>query len=152
MAGMGLWHNLDMSFTTDDERGSSRPDYPGARIGGAPLRNQIKILKDFIYSFDFVEMRRNDSVIRRGVPDHVRAVALVETGKQYAIYFRNKGKDKTSLDIAVDLPADVYTAKWMNPQNGDYKMTENFHHAGGGKTFSSPSYYSDIVLEIRSEY
>ena len=48
----------------------------------------MKVLSEFIHSFDFVRMKPDDSVIKEGVPDGGAARALVDPGKAIAIYVR----------------------------------------------------------------
>jgi hypothetical protein len=88
VAGGGLYNNLDYSFTVGHEDGTFA--YPNTQPGGgtAALRKQLRILRDFIYGFDFVRMKPDDSVIKGGVPEGMTARALAEAGKAYAIYLR----------------------------------------------------------------
>ncbi len=89
VAGGGLYNNLDYSFTVDHEDGTFA--YPNTQPGGgtAALRKQLRILRDFIYGFDFLKMKPDNSVIKGGVPQGITARALVEHGKAYAIYLRH---------------------------------------------------------------
>jgi hypothetical protein len=88
VAGGGLYNNLDYSFTVGHEDGTF--DYPDTQPGGgaASLRKQLRILRDFIYGFDFVKMMPDNSMVKEGVPQGMTARALVERGKAYAIYLR----------------------------------------------------------------
>lgn len=91
VAGGGLYNNLDYSFTVGHEDGTFA--YPSTQPGGgaASLRKQLRILRDFIYGFDFVKMRPDNSIIKDGAPQGMTARALVERGKAYAIYLRPAG-------------------------------------------------------------
>jgi len=144
LAGGGVYDNLDYSFTPDHEDGTAKPKAPGG--GGATLRNQLKILKDFIYSFDFVKMAPDNSVIKGGVPPKARARALVEKGKAYAIYIR--GGKRASL--VLDLPAGSYKAEWINTKTGATAKAETFQHPGGEKSLASPVYSEDIALRLNA--
>jgi len=88
VAGGGLYNNLDYSFTVGHEDGAFA--YPNTQPGGgtATLRKQLRILRDFIYGFDFVKMKPDNSVVKGGIPEGMTARALVEAGKAYAIYLR----------------------------------------------------------------
>jgi PA14 domain len=88
MAGGALYNNLDYSFTVGHEDGTFV--YPDTQPGGgtAALRSQLRILRNFIYGFDFLKMKPDNSVIKGGVPEGHIARALVEHGKSYAIYMR----------------------------------------------------------------
>jgi len=142
IAGGAIYSNLDYSFTPDAEDGSARPDAPGG--GGAALRKQLRILKDFIESFDFVRMTPDNSVIKGGVPDKATARALVQKGKAYAIYVRGG----TKADLALDLPEGSYKAEWLNTRSGVVEKAETFRHAGGRRTLASPRYSGDIALRV----
>ncbi len=88
IAGGGLYNNLDYSFTAGHEDGTFV--YPASQPGGGnpTFRNQVRILRDFICGFDFIRMKPDNSVIKAGVPPTHTARALVEHGRQYAIYLR----------------------------------------------------------------
>jgi hypothetical protein len=86
LAGGAIYNNLDYSFTTKVADGSFLAyKSPG---GGSPaLRKQLRILRAFIQGFDFIKMTPDDSVIRTISIEGLRGRALVESGRQYAIYF-----------------------------------------------------------------
>lgn len=88
VAGGGLYNNLDYSFTTDTEDGTYIPRDPTPGGGNPTLRQQLKVLRDFINGFEFVRMKPDNSVIKGGVPAGCTARALVEAGRAYAIYLR----------------------------------------------------------------
>jgi hypothetical protein len=147
IAGCGVYDNLDLSFLHTDESGSTAPVPPCPNGGGPECRSWIKILKDFIYDFDFVRMKPYNKVIVSGVPDGARARALVEDGRQYAIYIRG-GSGTANLEVK--LPKGWYEAKWLNTKTGIIDKSENFTHKGGIRKLTSPSYSEDIALKIIS--
>jgi hypothetical protein len=85
LAGGGLYNNLDYSFTVGHEDGTFA--YPASQPGGgsAALRRQLRVLKDFIGSFDFIHMRPA-AAVAGDAPAGFTARALVDPGKAYAIY------------------------------------------------------------------
>jgi hypothetical protein len=143
IAGGAIYSNLDYSFTPDREDGSAKPDAPGG--GGRDLRKQLQILKRFIESFEFIRMRPDDKVIKGGIPAKATARALVEAGKQYAVYVR--GGRKAALVIG--LPKGSYRAEWVNTRTGEVDKAETFDHVRGARTGESPAYSQDIALRIR---
>jgi len=142
IAGGAVYDNLDYSFAVGHEDGTNKIDAPGG--GGAVLHKQLGILRDFINGFDFVRMRPENSIIKGGVPVKATARALVEAGKQYAIYVNGDGLTK----LVIELPKGRYIAEWVNTKTGKVDKKETFEHAGGTRTMGSPGYADDIALRI----
>ncbi len=144
LAGGGLYNNLDYSFTVGHEDGTFA--YPSTQPGGgtAALRKQLKILKDFIHSFDFIRMKPNNSIIKSIAPEKARARALVEAGKQYAIYVFG-GKQ---VNLTLEIPAGTYRAEWLKTLTGNVDKHETVKHSGGAVTLSSPPYEEDVALRL----
>jgi hypothetical protein len=146
VAGGGLYNSLDYSFTVAHPDGTlTGYKAPG---GGSPtLRRQLKTLHQFIDGFEFVRMTPNNAIIQPGLPSDITARALVETGKQYAIYV----KGGTQVDLQVDLPAGKYAVKWLNPTTGKIDQSDTLNCPGGVETLKSPKYSEDIALSIKVE-
>ena len=151
IAGGALYSHLDYSFSTHHPRGDLL-DYQSPGGGSPTLRKQLKILKDFIHSFDFIRMVPKNEVIK-GVSEGVMARALVEEGKQYAIYIHEppeagkEGKER-EVEITVELPEGTYRYEWLNTKTGNVGKRGNFRHTGGLRTFTSPIFREDIALRI----
>jgi hypothetical protein len=146
VAGGAVYDNLDWSYSVASEGGNETNWDKNLGGGGPTIRAQLKILKDFIHGFDFIRMAPGNGVIKGGLPGGVPARALVETGKQYAIYL-NGGSQS---NLVVELPAGNYRAEWVNTKNGNVDRLEDFAHGGGNRTLPSPSYSEDIALRIRN--
>ncbi len=145
LAGGAIYDNLDYSFSVGHEDGSARPDAPGG--GGAALRRQLAILKQFIEGFDFVRMKPDFAAIKGNDIPKTSIHALSERGRQYAIYLRGEGAKK----LAVELPAGAYRLQWTDTQNGPLGKPETFQHAGGTRTLDVPEYHADVGLGIRAQ-
>lgn len=153
IAGGALYNNLDYSFTCKHPRGTFM-EYSSPGGGSPRLRHQLKILKDFINNFNFIKMMPDNSVIRGGqvssplsgtpAQANITARALVEAGKQYAVYVNGGAK----VELKISLPDGHYCAEWVNTKTGKTEKTEEFNHAGGDKTLVSPDYKEDIALRI----
>ncbi|MBN2328282.1 MAG: cellulase family glycosylhydrolase [Candidatus Omnitrophica bacterium] len=144
IAGGGLFNNLDYSFTVEYENGIAGQNAPG---GGSPaLRKQLKILQDFMQSFDFIRMKPNHSLLTsiRGNPE-TRGWALANEGKEYAVYLRKGNKAAVSLQA----PQGVYFAEWMNTITGKIDQSLRVNHPGGDITLESPEYVEGIALRIK---
>jgi hypothetical protein len=144
VAGGAIYDNLDYSFTVGHEDGTAQVNAPGG--GGVTLRKQLVILRRFIESFDFVQMRPDDSVIRSDLPKGVTVRALGRFGQEYAIYINGPGL----TELAVDLPPGQYKAEWVSTQTGDVDKTESFNCRRDGHTLQAPPYTDDIALRITS--
>jgi len=144
LAGGGLYNNLDYSFAVGHEDGTFA--YPSSQPGGgtAALRQQLRTLKEFIHSFDFVKMRPDLTCLRDGLPEDIRVRALVESGKQYAVYVY--GGDQVDLTLA--LPAGNYHLEWLSPITGEVVKQERLSHRGGDVTIASPNYSGEIALRM----
>ncbi len=157
LAGGGLYNNLDYSFTPKHPDGTFlKYRSPG---GGSPaLRKQLRILKDFLYGFDFVRMKPDNAVIK-SVSGGLSARALVERGKAYAIYLHvplpNKPKrmsdhlrDKVQATLVLELPRGRYRADWLDVKTGKGSLSEKFTHKGGARTLKSPTFANDAALRV----
>lgn len=93
LAGGALFDHLDYSFTTDNEDGTFAfpATQPGG--GGVAFRKQVRILKEFIESFDFINMAPTQDIFA-SLPDGLSARALGKDGEEYAVYFSRKQQTK----------------------------------------------------------
>jgi len=142
MSGGAVFDHLDFSYTVGHEAGTSTRN--AKRAGGPELRRQLTILKAFIDSFDFVNMKPDNSVIKGGVPSGATAHALVRKGHEYAIYMHGGNQ----VDLVLDLPAGDLTAEWVDTKSGRIARRESFRHEGQNRTFRSPHYSKDVALRI----
>ena len=147
LAGGGLFNNLDYSFVAGHERGDFV--YPKTQPGGGnPVyRSQIKILKNFINRFDFIRLKPDNSIIKGGLSQDARAYALVEPGKQYAVYIFGGPK----ADLVLDLPKGNYAVEWLNPVTGRTEDKQILKHPGGTASLASPDFSPDIALRLSSQ-
>jgi len=157
LAGGALYNNLDYSFIAKHPDGTFR-DYQSPGGGSVELRRQLGILKRFLYGFDFVRMKPDNSVIHKLSPE-LTARALVESGKSYAVYIHvqlpNKSKDLRKhlredivANITLALPAGSYTAEWVSTKTGEVTKRETFDHRELNKQLSSSRFSNDIALRV----
>jgi hypothetical protein len=157
LAGGALYNNLDYSFTARHPDGT----FTGYRSpgGGSPeLRKQLRILRDFICSFDFLNMKPAPDILSVVTPA-VEARALAEPGKAYAIYLHvslpkepqpKEYRESRTAELSVTLPAGDYRAEWVNTLTGHVDKVETWEHAGGAKALNSPAFLVDVALRVRS--
>jgi hypothetical protein len=168
VAGGGIFSHLDYSYTTAHPAGTWMPLPPNQPGGGGPeFRRQMRILADFMNGFEFVRMSpRADVVSIRDAAD-LTARALVEEGRQYAIYLsfadtgRGKGVDpmrargetklpERAVDVTVTLPAGRYDSTWVSPLSGQPLARESVDHAGGARTMRSPAFAAVALRIVRA--
>lgn len=115
MAGGGLFNNLDYSFTARTPRGTF-VNYPAKQPGGGnPVyRDQMRILRNFIHRFDFVQMEPTTNLVKGGVPTGATTRALTLGNRTFALY----------LGPAPPMNADQYSVRWTGklraPRTGEY--------------------------------
>ena len=144
LVGGAIYNNLDYSFTVPHPKGEYKhwDEQPGGAM--AAMRKQLRILKDFIESFDFVRMKPDTAVVKGGVPAGGAAFVLAKSGEAYAIYLYG-GKQAT---LVLDVPAGRYRAEWVNTLNANVDKTEEVTHGGGALTLGSPEYKEDVALRV----
>ncbi len=159
LSGGGLYNNLDYSFVSGHEDGSFA--YPASQPGGGNprFREQIRTLRDFIYSFEFVSMIPAADLVRAGVPAGEGAYALAKTSASYAVYlgplprkkeeWQNPTPHTASLELAI--PNGTYTVTWLNPISGRSGPTTRVTADNGVLRVTSPEYSEDIALAVRKD-
>lgn len=157
LAGGGLYNNLDYSFTPQTPDGSLR-DYHSPGGGSPELREQLQILKRFMYSFDFVRMQPSDDVIKRVRPK-LTASCLAEKSEAYAIYLHVPLPHKPdNLDellqedvrarLTLQLPRGRYRTEWWDTKTGDVSRGPDLDHPGGTVKLQSPPFDNDVALRV----
>jgi hypothetical protein len=140
IAGGGLFNNLDYSFAVGYEDGTAANKAPGG--GSHELRNQLKVLSDFIHSFGFIKMQPDQKTILLASGSVARV--LSDPGKQYAFYLNNG----TKCELKLDLPKGNYKADWISTLDGKIVRSESLKHSGGELSMTSPDFRDDIALKI----
>lgn len=142
LAGGSVFDHLDYSFTAEHPDGTAQVMEPTPGGGSPTLRRQLRILKEFLASFDFLKMAPDGKTIQGGLPDGATAYCLAQPGKAYAVFV--KGGNQANL--ALNLPDGRYRAEWLNPRTGAIEKTEETE--GGSVTLTSPPYIEDIALRL----
>ncbi|MDP2888633.1 MAG: hypothetical protein Q8P34_06640 [Bacteroidota bacterium] len=144
LAGGALYNNLDYSFIVGKEGGTHVIDAGTPGWGHPEFRKQLKIMKAFIESFDFIRMKPANSILQVVKGNVTEFQVLAETGKQYDIYL-----DKGNLaEIKLTLPDGEYTAEWVNTLTGISISTGNLTAKNLSATVVCPEFQEDIVLRI----
>lgn len=144
LAGGALYNNLDYSFTVGSEDGTHAIDAGTPGYGGAEYRRHLKIMKDFIESFDFIRMKPDNSILQVTKGEVAEFQVLAEPGRQYAIYF-----DKpTGAAIQLKVPDGEYRTEWINPDSGIMEAGTKMTATGGMLEINCPN-GEDFVLKVR---
>lgn len=141
---------------------------PGASgTENSKLLGQLKILKNFLLSFDYSRMNQDTSFILGGVPRDAFARTISEPGKQYGLYIHhsvygcwfwepmqmgscyNVVPGDYQENLVCQIAPGKYIAEWIDPASGKVIRTEKFIHAGGNRTYVTPRYSVDIALRIK---
>jgi hypothetical protein len=157
LAGGGLFNHLDYSFTVGHEDGTFifKEGQPGG--GGKTLRNQFRILVDFMKDLDYIHMVPYTGFIKVISPENSRIQALVKEDEIFAAYInnfrRNKNMpavkpEKISSEIQLDLPEGSYKIVWLDTKNAATETLKLEKHPGGPVQITSPEYLYDIALKI----
>ncbi len=142
MAGGGIFSMLDYSFAVGHEDGTFVNRAPG---GGSPaLRRQLRVLKDFLHSFDVPDLRPRPGLVETSPGAFTRAVG---TKKKRGVYVRGDG----STVLGVDLPKGDWREEWIDTKTGAIAKRAAFAHKGGRRELASPSYEGDVALRLVRE-
>lgn len=159
LAGGALYNNLDYSFVAGHEDGTFA--YPASQPGGGNpgFRKQLQVLRDFLYSFDFVHMGPVTNLVQSGVPPGYAPYALAKDGEAWAVYVGPLPKEKGAQEplgqpvkLELALPDGKYQVEWLNPQTGEKSSPLHATADQGRLTVSSRGYpapLEDIALAVR---
>jgi hypothetical protein len=139
LAGGGIFSMLDYSFAVGHEDGSFVNRAPG---GGSPaLRRQLRVLKDFLHSFDIPELKPRPELVEASPGAFPRAIG---TSRALGLYVRGDGQTVLRLD----LPRGEWREEWIDTKTGAIAKSAAFAHGGGSRELASPPYERDIALRL----
>jgi len=112
-----------------------------------------------MYSFEFLKMSPDKSVVTSAVPAGVHLRSISQSGQQYALYLHHgQGGTKSAYkvvpgsyveELVLNLPDGTYQADWLDPASGSKLGNEDFAHAGGNRRFTTPRHSVDVALRIK---
>ena len=141
VAGGAIFNNLDYSFFVGKEDGLGENNAPGG--GSTEFRKQLKFLRSFIESFDFVKMRPDFNIVTHA--PGVDWQSISEPGKQYAIVFAGVATDWVKLN----LPKGKYNYEFVSPYTGKTLKKGFFTHKKNTiKKMRMPEFKEMVVLKI----
>jgi len=139
MAGGGAFSMLDYSFAVGHETGTLANRAPG---GGSPaLRRQLRVLKEFLHSFDIPDLRPRPGLVVSAPGAFTRALG---TKKKRGVYVRGDGR----TTLFVDLPKGDWREEWIDTRTGATSKSGTVAHKGGRRELTSPPYERDVALRL----
>lgn len=124
------------------------------------LLDTLRNLRNFMYSFDFLRMQPDASMVRSINPRNTYVRGMCESGVQYALYLHHStlkeggrytaqtGNYRTVLNLS--LSSSKFDIEYINPANGQVIQTESKWANGSGEIYLFPPPYAvDIALRIR---
>ena len=119
----------------------------GPTRAGRTLRRQLRILREFMESLDFVHMEPDLSAA--AIPPHAgRCYALVKPGESVAVYIHSPRKEPRAGAL-LDLAKGRWQTAWLHPATGEWEPARVIEHPGGGLEIDGPGFDRDIALHIR---
>lgn len=123
LGGLALYNLLDYTFIPGYEDGTyeplpTNPGYTGMK--GPELRAQLKVVNDFIRSFDFIKMRPADDLLVFDVGTNPVCRMLAEQDEQYAIFHMDTQHSGYGhgINIGVKAADGEYTVEFMDTHTG----------------------------------
>ncbi len=95
LSGGGLFNNLDYSFFVGHEDGLGKNKAPGG--GSKALRQQLKILSDFLHSFELPKLHPNQSCVI-GSPNLIPYI-LSDKDNAYAVFLEAIGTKSSFIQL-----------------------------------------------------
>jgi hypothetical protein len=125
---------------------------------------QKRVLKNFIYSLDFIKMTKFNNFAVYDSDAVARAIA--EQGEQYALYLfhgrrrvvewpQGSNVDRFNINpgwysdsVSLNVPGGTFKVEWINPVSGDIIDTVLTKWKGGELMLRTPHYFFDIALRM----
>jgi hypothetical protein len=141
LSGGAIFNNLDYSFFVGSEDGTGANNAPGA--GSTEFRGQLKFLREFVESMDFVNMQPAQNVVFHSPGTEVHCLA--ESGEQYAMVLSGeKGKW-----LKMNIEKGKYNYEFICPYRGEVlKKRTVKHKAKAPLLLNLPEYNRMLVLKI----
>jgi len=142
LSGGGLFNSLDYSFSVGHEDGKGTYKAPGG--GSTALRAQLKILADFLHSYDLEKLRPNyaSTLAAPGLITYV----LSDKSQTFAVFLRATGTVKSTLKFAVD--KGTYAVKTLDTVSGDYTDLGEMKSVAGVLTIPIEIPAGELALKV----
>ncbi len=142
LSGGGLFNSLDYSFFVGHEDGLGENNAPGG--GSKMLRQQLRILSEFLHSFDLVKLKPNASCVKSS-PGLIPFV-LSDENQAFAIYLRATGTKKTTLNL--ETGEGQFEVRTMDTRTGSWTETINLNAKNGSIQVVIDIPLGELAVEI----
>ncbi|MBL9134414.1 MAG: hypothetical protein JNK85_01035 [Verrucomicrobiales bacterium] len=141
LSGGGLFNSLDYSFAVGREDGTDIANQaPG---GGSPtLRRQLKILSEFLHSFDLATLQPDPLLVQRAPGAVVRA--LSHPGRAHALYVEGRGPTTLTLKLS----KGRWVAEWISVTDGSVLKQEIMVSRGRGVELTGPDCSDGVAVRL----
>jgi hypothetical protein len=155
VGGGSAFNHLNGQYTNENPSGNT-PD-------NMKVCHSLKVLKEFMASFDFIKMKPDKKFVMGGIPKDAIYRGMCWPGNQYALYIHHSQYTKDSSaytvvpghyrnDILLNLPEGNYEAEWVDPETGNVQPATLTSSGKGQKKLTTPVYSTDIALRIKKEH
>jgi hypothetical protein len=149
LAGGGLFDHLDYSFTTGTEDGSGTIEEGQPGGGGRSLRNQFRILAEFMKSLDYINMKPlNSSKIMFLDQSGETVRGMVHPDNLMALYLHRNNTGSAVSVMEIELPAGSYNVICTDTRSGKQTVTSMTSKKYGRMRITTPAYSEDLALKI----
>ena len=145
LSGGGLFNHLDYSFYVGHEDGRGTYEAPGG--GSVALRQQLRVLSEFLHSFELDKLYPDlTSVVRS--PGLI-TYALSDPNKAYALFLRATGTDRSTLELRVN--EGDYQIETLNTITGTYAEPLRVTAKGGILTVDIVIPDGELAVKVTRE-
>lgn len=145
LAGGALFNHLDYSYAVGHEDGTLAIKDPTPGGGGATLRKSFRFLRTFLESLDLPKMKPAPALIRKGAPEHWRAIG--DGATRFALY----AKGAAPAEIEFALPDGRWRQRWFDVNTGMLLLEESVEAKNGAAVLKLPACCSEVALDLALE-
>jgi hypothetical protein len=145
MSGGALFNNIDYSFSPGYEDGTFKNGLNQPGGGSRELRKQLGILKAFFDSLDYLNMKPDNSPVKKLFASCPSIYMMHDSGNSYAGYIRSSG----IYSVVLELPSGGFTVEWIDTVSGNVLLVKETNHVKGLLQLEAPKGpRQDIVFKV----
>ena len=145
LAGGALFNHLDYSYAAGHEDGDFPVKDPTPGGGGATVRKSFQFLRTFLERFDLPKMKPAPKLIRKGAPEHWRAIG--DGAARFALY----AKGAAPAEIIFALPDGRWNQRWFDAGSGALLLEDTVEAKDGTAILKMPDCCSEVALDLALE-